>query len=359
MNAAERAHSLMIAHAVDLTAYANGVVRRMSALLTASDKQLWAELITAISDLSEEASFKVERLIMLLRSSQTINAATFSRITRELASEMEMLAAYEADFSAHAARAMLPPGTTVIAPNQVAAAVVEQPLMGRLMKEWASTLAESRMRKIQDAIALGFVQGRTIGELTRQIRGTRAANYADGLLTTSRREAETLARTAVGHYAAAAREQVWQQNADLVESVTWTSTLDSRTSEHCMIRDGLKYTPEGKPIGHRIPWLGGPGRIHWNCRSTSVPNLRGAEKLGLEPGPRASMDGPVKGTLTFAQWLKRQSAARQDEILGPTRGKLLRRGDYSLERFYNREGRFLTLSELRERDARTFEELGL
>jgi hypothetical protein len=70
----------------------------------------------------------------------------------------------------------------------------------------------------------------------------------------------------------------------------------------------------------------------------------------MPPGTRASMDGQVPADLTYADWLKKQSAARQDEILGPTRGKLFRSG-MPMERFYNDQGVWLTLPQLLERSA--------
>ena len=52
---------------------------------------------------------------------------------------------------------------------------------------------------------------------------------------------------------------------------------------------------------------------------------------------------------TFAQWFSRQSAARQDEIVGAERGKLFRAGKVSFDRFYDNKGRWLTLAQLMER----------
>jgi hypothetical protein len=49
----------------------------------------------------------------------------------------------------------------------------------------------------------------------------------------------------------------------------------------------------------------------------------------------------------------------QDEVLGPTRGALLRRGDLDLGDFYNEKGRYLTLNELRAQDAAAFERAGI
>jgi hypothetical protein len=152
----------------------------------------------------------------------------------------------------------------------------------------------------------------------------------------------------------------------VIASVEWVSTLDARTSPMCRLRDGLQYTLEGhKPIGHAVPWGAGPGALHWCCRSTSTPvtkswkELTGVDVEEFSPATRASMDGEVPADMTYAEWLKKQSAARQDEILGATRGALFRRGGLELQGFYNNRGRYLSLQELRERDAAAFAKAGV
>lgn len=144
-------------------------------------------------------------------------------------------------------------------------------------------------------------------------------------------------------------------NADLIKATAWLSTLDNKTSAICRIRDGLHYTPDThKPIGHHVPWGEGPGRIHFNCRSVSVPVLKSWRELGIDiadmpPGTRASMDGQVPADMTYAQWFAKQSAARQEEILGPARYKLLKDGKVTYDEFYNDRGQWLSLADLAKR----------
>ena len=117
-------------------------------------------------------------------------------------------------------------------------------------------------------------------------------------------------------------------------------------------RDGRQYTCDAhSPIGHSLSWLGGPGQAHWNCRSSSTPVLKSWKELGLDmnempEGTRASMDGQVAANLRYGDWFGKQSAARQDQIVGVTRGRMFRAGEMLFDQFSNNKGRLLTLKEL-------------
>lgn len=58
--------------------------------------------------------------------------------------------------------------------------------------------------------------------------------------------------------------------------------------------------------------------------------------------------GTVPATTTYEQWLSRQSRSFQDEVLGPTRGRLFRTGRISLDKFVDRRGNELTLADLED-----------
>ncbi|MGC0979810.1 hypothetical protein [Pantoea agglomerans] len=91
------------------------------------------------------------------------------------------------------------------------------------------------------------------------------------------------------------------------------------------------YSIDGKPIGHKIPYIRGPGRAHFCCRSTETLVLKSWREMGIPvdempPGTRASMDGQQPAETTYADWLSRQSLARQKAVLGDTRARLLQAG---------------------------------
>jgi hypothetical protein len=351
--------SALIAHSVDLVGYSNGVVRAMSRILDSADANLFRELLAVLDGITP-SEFKVRRLLTLLSSVRKINSQAFAKLGEALRAELALLAGAEVEFFAGMLGAQIEPGAArSVAVEQVVAAAEAQPLRGRLMSQWAESLGVARMQRIQDQIAIGFTENRTTSEIVSRLRGTRANRYTDGLLMMDRRNVEAVVRTAVSQYAQVAREQLFDANQDIITAVQWVSTLDSRTSEWCIVRDGRRYTndEEHKPIGHPYEWLGGPGSIHWNCRSTSIPVLR-IEALNKRR-VRASVDGPVSGSVTYAEWIKGQSAERQREVLGASRARLMREGKYTLDRFYNNKGRYLTIEQLRTRDRETFRRLEL
>lgn len=367
----ERLHDAAIDHAVDLQHYSNGVVQRIIATLNRTDAALFADLVAALERMPPEA-FTVDRLEQLLFSVRQLNRQAFDAIGRELSDDLRDLTVYEADFQDGLFRHVLPGevvaqvGITPVNVEQVYAAAMSRPFQGVLLRGVLGDLEATRARRVRETIATGYVSNETTDQIVRKLRGTRALRYEDGIFNRSRQDVEAVVRTAIAHTSAFTRDRFHEANAEVVASVQWVSTLDNRTSQMCRIRDGKRYTQDThRPIGHSIPWGAGPGELHWCCRSTSTAvtkswkQLTGADIEEFSPSTRASMDGQVPAETTYADWLGRQSAARQDEILGPTRGALFRKGGLSLDGFYNNKGAYLTLDELRQRNAVAFQRAGV
>ena len=348
-----------IDHAVDLHRYSNGVVRRMIAVLNRADAKLAAQLSEALLRLPAE-SFTVARLEALLVAVRETNRAAYDAVQASLDADLRDLADAEAAAQASEWKRAVPAQVRLqfpiagIAPEQIYAAAVSRPFQGRLLKQWMAELEAGRARQIREAIRQGYATGETTADIIRTIRGTKALRYEDGILARPRRDLATIVQSALSHTAQTARQLSYDANADIVKAIRWVSTLDSRTSPMCRVRDGLLYSADGKhrPVGgHKIPWGDGPGRLHFNCRSVSVPVLKSWRELGIDAdemsaGTRASMDGQAPADMTFAQWFARQSPERQDDIVGATRGRLFREGKVTFDTFIDDKGKWLSLAQL-------------
>lgn len=351
-----------IRHQVALAQYSNGVVYRIIKLLNASDTRLLSELEMALQGAGSLE--RIERLESLLYAVRATNAAAFEQVGRELAQELQALVQYEAAYQAQVLTVASPVGTHIATVNvhQVYAAAYAQPF--RITKDGAAPVAqllngvsEDRIKLIRQAISLGMVEGEPIAKMVQRIRGTRATNYADGLMDNTRRHVETLVRTSVNHMANVAQQSSLEANEDIMAGWEFTATLDGRTTLICASLSGKRF-PIGKgPIPPR----------HFNCRSYAKPVLKTYREMGLDDLPevvvkghtRASKDGQVAADLTFSDWLRGQPQDVQKQILGATRAKLFRANQIDVDRFTNNKGVVLSLDQLRKKDAAIFKRAGL
>lgn len=340
-----------VRHQVDMAAYGNFVLAKMIRILNLTDADLIAQLNAALADVDAD-SFKVQRLDALLKSARELNAQAYAALYQGMTDELRAYVEYEGQFQYDLYKHIVPVDFSIaaIVPSQVYAAAVAQPMQGRLLKDWAAGLGANRLQRIKDTIAVGYTQGKTTADIVREIRGTKALNYADGLLDTSRREIDAVVQTALSHTAHITRSTFYQDNLDILGDEMWVSTLDGKTTPDCRARDHLLYTPvDHKPVGHSVPYRAGPGRLHWRCRSTSIALLKGQKTLY---GQRSAAGGPVDANLSYNDWLKAQTDEAQDEILGKAKGRAYREGGYKAEVFTNDRGRTLTLKQMTERDRR-------
>ena len=345
---------------IELQHYSNAEVRRAIAILNRYDPELLAALDQALAGDPQS----IRAIDAALQQVMLQNAAAYSAVGKALEVTLSNFAAHESEAQQKLLQHALPDVIDVKLASDVARLGMSQPIRGRLLSEWLSGMQLARAQKIREVVRMGVVNGQTTPAIVQTIRGTKAANYTDGLLSAPRRDVETLVRTSIAHIASVARDETAKLNSDVVESISWLATLDSRTTILCMTHDGERYSiPDHTPLGPlKLPWLGGPGNAHFNCRSVSVYVTKSWQAYGLNAPPegtRASMDGYVPESMTYAEWLKKQSAGRIEQILGPTRAKLYRDGNLDLSRFVNDKGRLLTLDQLKSRDAAAFTRAGV
>lgn len=182
--------------------------------------------------------------------------------------------------------------------------VLSNPFEGGLLREWVHNLSRMTLEGVRKSVRVGMLQGDSVDDIVRAVRRVSKIK---------RRDAEAVVRTAMSHVYNSARDLAWQANSDLVRGLVWVSTLDNRTTQPCRLRDGKIYNLDHSPRGHAIPWRGGPGRLHWRCRSTSTPLLATWQELGIDANEltgqqRAAMNGFVPASMTYSQWQQLQAA---------------------------------------------------
>lgn len=225
-------------------------------------------------------------------------------------------------------------------------------VQGATIGNWFSRLNESTRFDVERTVKNGVSLGQTNAQIAKSIMGI--GDKGGEPIAKSRRDAMAITRTAVQTVAKDARLASLEANADIIKEVQWVSTLDSRTSDICIVRSGKTWTyPDFKPVKHKIPWNGGPP-AHWNCRSTFIPITKSFEELtdgrvkdNVEPATRASMDGYVAADLTFDAFLRSKPPEFADQMLGKGRAELWRSGKITLNQLLDQRGNPLTLAELR------------
>lgn len=251
-----------------------------------------------------------------------------------------------------------PPRFNMPTAVQAYKAAVENPIQatGELLKTFVQDWPELDALRVSNVVQRGWAQGRTLQQMIREVTGTKANAYKDGILDVSRQHAGTVINTATQHVANAARMDVWERNGDLVKRYQWLSTLDRRTSPQCKSLDGQTFEAGKGPMPP----------IHPNCRSTTVAVL-GSEWDFLDAGATRASSGPnggyVDADLTYYSWLQTQPPKFQDAALGPNRAALFRDGGLTADRFaelnLGRNFEALTLDEMRKIEPEAFARAGL
>ena len=343
---------LFIERAIDLLRLEAGTRDKVLYFLNDLERELIAILATADPTGTPDAARQRKRLTELLKLIQGSVRGTYRDISVLLENEIREIIDAEYTWSASAINQVTRTTfvDTAITRGFLKTLVSDVLIQGAASADWWSRQAGGLADRFADQMRLGVGLGETNSKLIDRARE---------VIDVSRNSAERLVRASVQAAANTARESMYAENSDLIDALQWSATLDTRTSVYCLTRDGHKYSCDDahKPKDGGPPWLQGPGKLHWGCRSTSVPVLKSWRDLGIDEDElpettRASMDGQVAASMNFGEWLKKQSIERQDAVLGKEKAALWRAGKISLRDLLDQSGRPLTVEELRAKAAR-------
>lgn len=173
--------------------------------------------------------------------------------------------------------------------------------VGVTLDELTKSFSKNESERLIRAIRFAHTDGLTNDKLIQMIRGSKANHFKDGILNTTTRNAQTIARTGTAIMASEAKQEFINQNRDIIKGIRVNATLDRRTSPICrhldhqfMPIEQAKYPP-----------------YHFNCRSGFEIVFDGYES----PKHRASEFG-VTENVSYYEWLKNQDKAYIQSVLG-------------------------------------------
>jgi SPP1 gp7 family putative phage head morphogenesis protein len=315
------------------------------------------EMVNLLGQLSDDlSSLSPKTFGSVLAEAKAANTQLMLDAVANLAPQLADIAQYETEFTGRALGGITR-GVRIrsLKAGQAYKAALEQPIpatgemLDGFIKDWTKKEAAS----VGQVISKGYTQGWTNDQILQAVRGTRKANYADGIVARVGRNADAVVRTSVQHVANTARRETWAKNSDIVKWEIVIATLDSRTTQQCRSLDHKRF-----PLGEAPKFP-----LHIRCRTTTAGDVDDKYAFLDEGATRSAEFGPVDQDMTYYQWLGKQPQAFQDDAIGPTRAKLFRDGGLSADEFarlnLGRNFEPMTLDEMRKKEPNAFKRAGL
>ena len=161
-------------------------------------------------------------------------------------------------------------------------------------------------------------------------------------------------------------DEMFRQNKDVIKAIQWSSTLDV-TTEICRIQGPQACTA---PTITSRSGTQSPGDPGGRTRALALP-------LDRHRGGQVAVELTASRACPSSQWacgrawtapsqacrtangFQKQSAAQAGRIVGPARGKLMREGKLPFDSLCTDRGVYLTLDQLRGRNAAAFNRAGV
>lgn len=221
------------------------------------------------------------------------------------------------------------------------------------LNEWASKDSARIMKSIRNEY---FQDGTSASVLANIFARNSKGEFTSPVMSKMGRNATTETKSMLQFMSNQSRIET-MKGSGVAKGYVWVSTLDIKTTDQCASLDG-RFFEFGK--GPTPP-------IHQGCRSTTRASLDQRFNQTSDDARRAARGASGTGTTsasnTYYSWLKTQPASFQDAAIGVSRGKLLRNGGLTSERFaqlsLNREFIPRTLKEMEQLEPLAFEKANI
>lgn len=309
-------------------------LNKLIPMLNAVMKELVKVLVDVDPTAVKRTAYQIERYEKLVKE--------INKLTRKVYAQMyNQIDAAHIDFAATHAQ-LAKQTINILASAEVAKLRLPESLLRSLVSDYnviygvpsaqywtahAEILADNFTR----AVRHGMTLGESIGKIVDRVKSNTAyPGLRVPILEGSRKKLEILVRTSTQSLANTTHNEVYKQNADILEGVEWVSTLDNRTTPICVGLDGLVWSlPDYKPVGHKKQYPG--PTAHWGCRSTQTARIKNQRR------PKRT---------TYQEWFANKSKAFQKDVLGPARYELYKQGKLDLRDMTDFKNRPFSVKEL-------------
>lgn len=340
--------------ALSFERFSADVRRRVLALLLRMEDDLIAQIQRINPTEPLRKTYRDARLAKLLEQTRASIVEGYRAVNKEMTADLVEVADISSAATVLAVNEVVGVEimTVALAPEMFRALVDDTMILGAPSKEWWAKQAGDAVFRFKAAVQQGYAQGETVEQIVRRVKGTRAANYRDGVMEVTRRNATSLVHTSVQAISNSARREVFGNNSDIIYGKVQLSTLDSNTTATCRAYSGKAFKLDGSPINHALPYNGGVPR-HYRCRSVELPLLKDIDDIPegkakkVDGSTQASMDGQVPSDLDFETWMRGKPENFGREVLGNAKYELWRDNKITMADMIDQTGRELTLAELR------------
>lgn len=372
--------------------FADNLSDKISNLLFKTENDLESKILQKLKKFNPPITSEDYKRLQELKSVlAAIRADSWEKALEIMNNDIVELVNHDQGILANEIESILPVQVSTILPgvNLIKSLVKNRPFEGKLLKEWAESMATKDIERISNAIQVGMIQGETTPQIVKRVFGTEGLKFADGVTHLSRRDIDAVVKTAISFYTNEARREFYTLNSDIIEKEQYVATLDGRTTPACRGFDGKLYAV-GK--GPQPP-------LHFRCRSLRIPQFNLASlserpsnpasekrllreyakannlpivktRADLPRGTKSSFDafskkrkreliGTVPANEIYQTWLKKQPLSFQEDVLGKQKAKLFNEGGLTLDKFISRQGDELTLDQLRKKYPNAFKNADL
>ncbi len=330
---------LAIRHSIFLEQYSN---REVLEVLTFLNTQVEPDIIARIAKYAGK-EFTRKRLEALKVEIGKVIQDGYEELLRRQRNELWRLGKLEGQWQTTTLAQSIPFSVSLTTPSVavIREMIRTRPIDGVLLEDWVAKLSLDTAYRVNRQIMLGVTEGEGIDEIVRRIKGTRAAQYSDGILNTSRHDLRAVVRTAVGNVSHNVRRETYRENSDLIKSISWVATLDTSTCPICIeLEKNGPYDIDAVPE-----------KPHIGCRCSTAPNTKSWKELGIDAreapaGTRASMNGQVAMPVDIEEWFQDLSDGDMREVFGVRKSELFKSGEIEIADMVDDQGHIRTLDEL-------------